>query len=238
MDNIPKNNPAYEKKYPDIKKRLQKSIGKCDKLIVSTKPLLDAYGKFAKEKSIVPNYLKSDIWLHLEPQRFVGKKIRVGWAGGAFHQGDLAIIKDVVKELKDEVEWVFMGLAPQGCEKFIEYHESVPLREYPQKLATLNLDLAVVPLEQHPFNDAKSNLRLLELGILGWSVIATDVYPYRDAPIKLIKTNAKQEWVAAIKEAIKDKDTLVKNGKKLRQWVLDNYILEKNLETIYKAYTD
>lgn len=237
LDNIPKDNPAYDKRYPDITQRLHTSIGLCHKLIVSTKPLLEAYKKYAKDAAIVANYLRKDIWMPLkdEPKRFVGKKIRVGWAGGAFHQGDLSIITDVVKELKDEVEWVFMGLIPKGCEDFVEYHEAVSLREYPKKLASLNLDLAVVPLQQHPFNDAKSNLRLLELGIFGWSVIATNAYPYRNAPVTLVK-NRKKEWLEAIREKISDKEKLVEDGERLREWVLENYMLEDHLDTIYQGY--
>ncbi len=237
LDNIPKDNPAYDKRYPDITKRLQRTISMCDKLIVSTKPLEDAYGKYAKETSIVANYLRKDIWLPLKdvPKRFQGKKIRVGWAGAMFHTGDLSIIADVVKELKDKVEWVFMGLAPKGCEAFIEYHESVPLRDYPQKLATLDLDLAVVPLQQHPFNDAKSNLRLLEFGIFGWSVIATDAYPYRNAPVTLVE-NTKKAWIEAIEAKIADKEKLIEDGERLREWVLKNYMLEDHLDTIYQGY--
>ncbi len=236
LDNIPKDNPAYANRYPDITKRLKKAIGLSDKLVVSTKPLLDAYSKYAKRSEVIPNYLRKDIWLNLQTKRFVGKKIRVGWAGGAFHHGDLAIIKDVVKQLKDKVEWVFMGLVPEGCQDIVEYHEAVPLREYPAKLATLNLDLAVVPLQLHPFNDAKSNLRLLELGIFGWSVIASDAYPYRNAPVTIVQ-NTTKAWVDAIEEKIKDKNKLVEEGEKLRKWVLENYILEDHLDEIYQKYT-
>ena len=237
LDNVPKDNPAYGKQHPDIKKRLKNTIKMCDKLIVSTKPLQDAYGKYAKDSAVVANYLRKDIWLPLKdkPKRFRGKKIRVGWAGAMFHTGDLSVITDVVKELKDKVEWVFMGLAPKGCESFIEYHEPVPLREYPQKLATLDLDLAVVPLQLNPFNDAKSNLRLLEFGIFGWSVIASDAYPYRDAPVTLVD-NTKKAWIDAIEAKISDKEKLVDDGEKLREWVLENYMLEDHLDTIYKGY--
>jgi hypothetical protein len=34
----------------------------------------------------------------------------VGWVGAQQHQGDLALIIDVVKQTADEVEWVFMGM--------------------------------------------------------------------------------------------------------------------------------
>ena len=49
-----------------------------------------------------------------------------------------------------------------------EFHNFVHrFADYPEKLASLDLDLAVAPQEIHTFNEAKSNLRLLEYGILG-----------------------------------------------------------------------
>jgi hypothetical protein len=63
-----------------------------------------------------------------------------------------------------------------------EYHPYTPLAEYPARLAALNLDIAVAPLAQTPFNQAKSNLRLLEYGVLGIPVVCTDIDPYREQP--------------------------------------------------------
>jgi glycosyltransferase involved in cell wall biosynthesis len=236
LSEIPKNNPAYLRQYPNIQKRLKDTISLCDKLIVSTQPLKDAYEKYNSNTHVVANYLKRDIWFNLKSQKNQGKKPRVGWAGSPLHVGDLLIIKDVVKELKNEVEWVFMGLYPQGCKDYIhEFHPSVSLYEYPKKLSTLNLDLALVPLEINNFNDAKSNLRVLELGILKWPLICSDAYPYRDAPVSIVK-NSTKAWVKEIRKKISNLDTLEKEGEVLRQWVVDNYILEDNLQKILKAY--
>jgi glycosyltransferase involved in cell wall biosynthesis len=236
LSEIPKNNPAYLRQYPNIQKRLKDTISLCDKLIVSTQPLKDAYKKYNSNTHVVANYLKRDIWFNLKSQKNQGKKPRVGWAGSPLHVGDLLIIKDVVKELKNEVEWVFMGLYPQGCKDYIhEFHPSVSLYEYPKKLSTLNLDLALVPLEINNFNDAKSNLRVLELGILKWPLICSDAYPYRDAPVSIVK-NSTKAWVKEIRKKISNLDTLEKEGEVLRQWVVDNYILEDNLQKILKAY--
>ncbi len=236
LSEIPKNNPAYLRQYPNIQERLKKTISMCDRLVVSTQPLKDAYEKYNSDTQVVANYLKKDIWLNLKSEKNQGKKPRVGWAGSPLHVGDLLIIKDVVKELKDEVEWVFMGLYPQGCKDYIhEFYPSVSLYEYPKKLATLNLDLALVPLEINNFNDAKSNLRVLELGILKWPLICSDAYPYRDAPVTIVK-NSTKEWVKAIKNKLNDLTALEKEGENLRQWVVENYMLEDNLQKIVKSY--
>lgn len=113
-------------------------------------------------------------------------------AGGSSHTGDLEILLPVIEALKDEVDWVFFGMFPTGTRELIqEYHGGVSFAEYAPKLATLDLDLALAPLEENLFNECKSNLRLLEYGVLGYPVIATDLdalslrpasYPCRHAP--------------------------------------------------------
>ncbi|MBK8533723.1 MAG: hypothetical protein IPL59_00575 [Candidatus Competibacteraceae bacterium] len=61
-----------------------------------------------------------------------------------------------------------------------EVHPGTPFDAlHPAALAALDLDPAVAPLEHHRFNRAKSNLRLLEYGVLGWPVVCTDILPYQ-----------------------------------------------------------
>ena len=150
--------------------------------------------------------------------------------------GDLSIIADVVKALSDEVEWVFFGLCPEGVRNLVEYHSNVPIKHYPAKLASLNLDLAIAPLEDVPFNHAKSHLKLLEYGMLGYPVVCTDLTPYRGAyPVIRVKNRLKH-WVDAIREQVSDPDELAKRGDALRDYTKANWILEDNLDVWLKAW--
>ena len=63
---------------------------------------------------VVPNMLAPHLWTGLSSQRRTSRKPRVGWGGGTSHDGDLAIIADVVRELADEVDWVFFGMCPRA----------------------------------------------------------------------------------------------------------------------------
>jgi hypothetical protein len=104
----------------------------------------------------------------------------------------------------------------------------VPYREYPAKLAALNLDIAVAPLEQIRFNQAKSNLRLLEYGVLGLPVLCSDIDPYRNSPACRLP-NDSRAWIAALRERIHDPDAAAREGEMMRQWVLQHFILEDHL---------
>lgn len=228
---LPKTNPYYQTNYKDIKNRVYRAISLCDRLIVTTEPLAEAYHHLNRDIQIIPNYIESARWAKLSPQRRQSRKRkpRVGWAGAAQHQGDLKLIVSLIKALASEVEWVFFGLCPVELQGYLhEYHDMVPFEQYPAKLASLNLDLAIVPLETNAFNEAKSNLRLLEQGILGYPIVCSDIYPYQNAPVTRVANN-ERAWLEAIQERINDLDAAAKEGDILKQWVIDHWLLEDHL---------
>jgi glycosyltransferase involved in cell wall biosynthesis len=235
LTNVPEKSPVYkdvQRHFKDVQSRLRTALGNCDRMIASTQPLADLCKDLIDDIRVVPNRLKKDDWCSLQSLRNQSEKPRVGWAGAQQHHGDLEIIVEVVKALADEVDWVFMGMCPDELHPYIkEYHNFVPMEAYPQKLASLNLDLALAPLELHPFNESKSNLRLLEYGILGWPVIATDIYPYQtNNPPILRVSNDPEIWLQTIRTLLEDTNALHGAGDALKQWVLKHYILEDHLD--------
>ncbi len=211
----------------DMERMVRRAIGLCDRVVVSTAPLANALSDMHHDIRVVPNMLAQDLWGHLRSQRRTSKKPRVGWGGGTSHHGDLAVIADVVRELANEVDWVFFGMCPDDLLPYMhEFHGVIPLDVYPAKLASLNLDLALAPLEFHIFNDCKSNLRLLEYGACGFPVVCTDTEAYRGyLPCTRVKTNTTDEWLQAIRMHLADPDASYRMGDELREVVLRDYVL-------------
>ena len=238
MNQVPEKSSAYRSikgGFRDAKPRIRRALSNCDRVIVSTEPLAKYCHGMIDDIKIVPNSLETDVWLGLESKRQQSNKLRVGWAGALQHQGDLEMIAEVVKQTASEVDWIFMGMCPESIKPYIkEFQESVDISDYPKVLAGLNLDLAIAPLEDNSFNEAKSNLRILEYGILGWPVICSDVYPYRSAPVTCVE-NTSESWLAAIVQAINSPDNLPNQGDTLCQWVTTNYLLEDNLDRWLEA---
>lgn len=227
--NVPHRN-AHIRNMPgkdDMEKLVRRAIGMCDRVVVSTEPLGNALSDMHHDIRVVPNMLAKHLWSDLHSQRRTSKKPRVGWGGGTSHHGDLAIIADVVRELANEVDWVFFGMCPDDLMPFMhEFHGVIALDIYPAKLASLNLDLALAPLEFHIFNDCKSNLRLLEYGACGYPVICTDTEAYRGyLPCTRVKTNSTDEWLQAIRMHLADPDASYRMGDELREVVLRDYVL-------------
>nr|WP_242489387.1 glycosyltransferase [Pseudomonas sp. TH08] len=211
----------------EMERMVRRAIGLCDRVVVSTQPLANVLSDMHHDIRVVPNMLAKDLWSNLRSKRRTSKKPRVGWGGGTSHHGDLAVIADVVRELASEVDWVFFGMCPDDLRPYMhEFHGVIALDEYPAKLASLNLDLALAPLEFHIFNDCKSNLRLLEYGACGYPVICTDTEAYRGyLPCTRVKTNTTDEWLQAIRMHLADPDASYRMGDELREVVLRDYVL-------------
>jgi hypothetical protein len=194
---------------------------------VSTETLAEVMADMIEDIRVVPNMLPPARWAHLQGKRGRGEKPRVGWGGGTSHTGDLLLIKAVVQALASEVHWVFFGMCPDELRPYIhEYHASVPLEDYPAKLTSLDLDLAVAPLEQHIFNDCKSNLRLLEYGACGFPVVCTETRSYRGTlPVTLVSTNGTEEWIAAIRAHLADPVASAAQGQTLRETIHRDFML-------------
>ncbi|HJU20026.1 MAG TPA: glycosyltransferase [Stellaceae bacterium] len=221
----------------DIGNRLKKALALCQRLVVSTAPLARAYGRWCEEVVVLPNRLEKSRWLGLAPDRREGGKPRVGWAGAIGHSGDLALIAGVVEATAKEVDWVFFGMCPDALRRHVaEFHPWVPLHDYARKLASLDLDLAVAPLEHHPFNEAKSNLRLLEYGVLGYPVVCTDILPYQgDLPVHRV-ANRVRDWTRAIRDMAADRDACHAAGESLRRAILADWLLEDHLDEWQQAW--
>lgn len=239
ITNVPIKNPRKSQfvANKELHKQFRKGVGMCDRLVVSTEYLAEEYRGYTGEVVAVPNFIERAVWGELTPSRRQGERLRVGWAGSVTHHGDLDVIIDVVKATLDEVDWVFFGMCPESLKPLIkEFHPPVKLDDYPAKLASLNLDLAVAPLEDVPFNHAKSHLRLLEYGVLGYPVICTDITPYKGAyPVTRVPNKFKN-WVDAIREHVADPDALARRGDALREYIQSNWMLEDNLDAWLKAW--
>ena len=217
-----RNKPA------DTEQQLRRGIALCDRVVVTTHALAQRLADMHTDIRVVPNMLAPHLWSNLAPsRRGTSSKPRVGWGGGTSHSGDLEIIAEVVRALVDEVHWVFFGMCPDELKPYIhEYHPGVSLNAYPAKLASLDLDLALAPLEFHVFNDCKSNLRLLEYGACGYPVVCTDTEAYRGyLPCTRVYTNSTEEWLQAIRQHLADPVASQRMGEALRDAVMRDFLL-------------
>lgn len=224
---VPKKNGHSRNMPANMRELVSQGIALCDRVVVSTQPLADALSSMHHDIRVVPNMLAAPLWAGLASERQSSARPRVGWAGGTSHRGDLELLLEVIKTLADDVDWVFFGMCPDVLRPYVkEFHKGVPLAQYPQKLASLNLDLALAPLEQNLFNDCKSNLRLLEYGACGFPVICTDTKAYDGyLPCTRVRDNTSEQWLEAVRMHLADPQASYRQGDALREAVLRDYVL-------------
>lgn len=211
-----------------VERELSQAVALCDRLVVSTEELGHALRHLHPDIRVAQNRLEPTLWNVQpvpSPRRRPGRP-RVGWAGGAGHTGDLLLLADVIKALASEVDWVFFGMCPAQLMPYVaEYHAGVSFERYPQRLASLDLDIALAPLERNRFNICKSNLRLLEYGACAYPVICSDIEPYLGVlPVTRVSNHSKA-WVEAIRAHLADPQASRRAGLDLQAHVLADWML-------------
>lgn len=245
---VPIKSAHYEHMPKDLRGKMLKAIGLCDRLVVSTEPLARELRSYNGDVRVVLNRIPPAMWGAAPPQRASSaaraerRKPKVGWAGGIGHLGDLEMITGVIKDLADTVDWVFFGMCPDSIRPYVrEFHTGIPTLEYPHKLMELaqDWDLAIAPLESNPFNDCKSNLKLLEYGWCGVPVVCSDVLPYQcDLPATRVK-NRHKNWRDAILERVTDLEATRQEGLALQECIARDWMLTgESLQGWYQAWTD
>lgn len=224
---VPQKNDHTRNMPKDMERLVRLGTSLCDRVVVSTQPLADALSSMHGDIRVVPNMLAAHLWENVKSRRRTSSKARVGWGGGTSHAGDLELIAEVVRQLADQVEWVFFGMCPSELLPYVhEFHPAISLHAYPAKLASLNLDLALAPLEYHIFNDCKSNLRLLEYGACGYPVVCSDTLAYRGyLPCTRVRSNSTADWLEAIRMHLADPDASYRMGDELRAIVRRDWML-------------
>lgn len=246
---LPSNVPAYQFYTPIRKNNLIYILKEiCDFVTYSTAFLKDYYeSKFGiKNGYIIKNFLPKYLWglCGKREKRFKDpdKKPRILWSGSSSHigrGGDLEFLFPLIKKTKDEFKWVFFGPVPSEVADIVEKHEWVSVYEYPQKLDSIDADIAIAPIADNIFNMAKSDLKILEYSAVNLPVIASsigngkgpyDLYPTK---IKLVE-NKIDDWYCAIKEMLSS-ETVYQNCLNAGRQELENRWLEseKNIG-IYK----
>jgi GT2 family glycosyltransferase/glycosyltransferase involved in cell wall biosynthesis len=253
--NVPRSNPnhAYcQTITPDVLDMADEA----DFITVTTAPLreaLEARRPGAAEKThILPNFINLDIWGggSPAPENPAGPCV-VGWFGTATHDEDLAIIKpaicQIAREYRGKVIFKFWGYLPkelQGLEGVRLVRGSQPdVRLHARDLLKSQIDLAVAPLLDHPFNHAKSDLKWLEYSICHVPGIFSAITPYTQSVVHgktgWLVDNSTEAWVAALQRFIKDASLRRAIAQEAYQEVRSKHCLDvgaKQWDALYRTF--
>lgn len=230
-------------------------------MTVSTEQLAREYFPYNRNIFVVPNRLDSDAW-DIPIVRRQDGKIRIGWAGGNAHADDLRMVSKVLARITKEsdgnvlFETVGMtkhelaGVFPMeeftatcphcGFEGELHHFPGEQLANYPLTLAGKGWDIAIAPLIDNAFNNAKSNLKIMEYAALGLPIVATPARPYVDAEkegAQIVFASTFEEWYEALTILIKDADMRATLATKNREWSQKNWI-QDHAKAIFEIYEE
>lgn len=180
---------------------------------VSTPALARSFARWNPRVDVVPNLV--DPALFEAPASVPDHRVTIGCASTPTHEGDIRMIEGAIlralERFGDRIRIVMMGCTTPRLRDVegIEILDPVPdYVTYAARLASLGLDLALVPLVDHPFNRAKSDIKWLEYSACGIAAIFSDVEPYR-ASIEHGRTGwlvgpEEDVWLDAIDRLVRD----------------------------------
>jgi hypothetical protein len=225
---VPHNN-VEQVKTAKLMPAIQASIAMADGVTVSVPRLQDVYKNLNKEFYVNNNGLDFDIWDKLKKTNKKHEGIRIGWRGASGHFDDLAIVKPVLKELQKNYPVTIVTLGEKMDEEY-ETHHWVGMLEYPQKLASMDLDIAVVPLVDSAYNRCKSNLCYLEFSALKVPTVLSPVENQKDHPTLYAKS--KYEWYDQLEKLIKSSALRQELTQKNYDFVKENYNITQQVHPL------
>ncbi len=242
-----------------IDEALDSFIKEADLVTCSTKFLAEEYKKLNDNVVILPNCI--DPFYFDEPKRNETDIVRIGITGSVGTTADLEVLKPIVEHYHNDprVRIVLLSMPTMGADTImkelykdeydfwskmnIEWHTFIPAHEYYDYLNDLKLDMVIIPRYDSLFNRCKSNLKFLENSMLEIPSVCQS-FPTGDSPYQqnpedqkyLLLAGDFQEWLEQIEKLINDKELRRDLGKKAREYVEENYDINKFAYRWREAY--
>jgi len=227
--NVSSDNPA-RKNVDALKHNMETCLKLADGITVSVPLLVDTYKHLNPNIYVNYNGQSVEDWDKLRT-KYKNKKIRIGWRGASGHNADVALVRPALEELKKkyDIEFVTLGVEPPFK---TEHHGWVSTMDFPKTLASLKLDIGLVPLIDKPYNRCKSNIAVQEFSMLKIPVVASPVENQKDMPVLYASTN--YDWYEQIEKLILDEKLRRSQREKAYHFVSKKYDMKKLTKPLIK----
>jgi len=241
---------THPKNSPEINiNHYKATLTASDLLTVSTPYLYERIKQFTQNTKVmlVPNYI--DLIRFPKYKHVVSSKPTFGWAGSTAHRSrDLETLAGVITPFvtSNKITIHHHGTHPthpplaSALRLTVDQVSTTPLTDHLNYPNGLNFDVGIVPLNDIPFNRAKSDIKGLEYSACGIPFIAQNLDSYTQLKSTLgIGRTAKRpsDWIRHISalcsydtrveegeacyEAVKQRD--IKFGTQIHQQIFDQY---------------
>jgi glycosyltransferase involved in cell wall biosynthesis len=236
---VEKNSPSYE--YVNrVSKSIRNFIDASDVITTSTPTLAS---RFDNDNTVViSNYYVNSVFDIKEDIKTEGR-LKLGYYGTLTHSKDLFLIKNVILRLKEKYDFDFEVIGGFNASDDVDENwfkavqlppNNMDFKNFMGWLAeTIDWDIAVVPLEDSSFNQCKSELKFIELAVLGLPGVYSDMCVYngivKDGVNGFLASN-EDEWVEKIGSLILDESLRRNIRQNALEKVLSDYKIEDRVE--------
>lgn len=238
---IPETNNRKALYNPAIVETIRWMIRNADHVTVSTQHLLEVFSKENPNSiSVIPNATDLTLFDVNASENYKRDKL-ILWRGSDTHNADFDAYKKEILELMDETPeytWGFFGYCPQWAidhlpSNRIKLWANDGVIEFIKKMIKLAPEIVYVPLENIPFNHAKSNIAWQEATLAGAKVVMPNWIEWERLPGFKYSDNA--SFKNAFRLALHDQfsNNTVKSAKKfLHQGYNLSGVNQKRVEII------
>lgn len=242
--NLHPSNPGYEAwtRRPEVLGGAETMIREADLVTTTTPVMARLLRRLNKNVQILPNMLPAEHWQVRRERPADYDRVAIGWAGSASRGHDVGIIKHVVPQLLDRYPQVDFLLAGDDSNMVFAPHERIrglepsTIERYPLTLAEFDIGLA--PIIDSRFNQAKSDLKFVEYGMLGIPTVASFVEPYVRSIVNtengFLAKNDK-DWLKYLVRLIEQPDLRERVGARAKEFA-ETRTIDKNIGLWEKAY--
>ena len=231
-----------------------KAMAEADAVTVATPALQANLLAYQPHCYVLPNYLDERIWRLDQPFREeAGGPLVIGYIGSNTHTPDLEMIAPVLvrllNEYKDRLQIQIWGCEPPAQLAGQAGVAWQPLQianyaEYVQFVSTLHCDIAIAPLNDHPFNRCKSAIKYLEYSAAGLPGVYSRLAPYETVVTHGVNgylAGSLDEWRACLRQLIENRDLRSSFREAARaslqkKWLLSSHARE--WEAAYRAVVE
>lgn len=239
MDDLITEVPTHHPQHVEFRgQKVPQIVQASTHMVYATKYLCHKLGHLNKNFTVIPNSIDKKVYEAFKPAFKPYKNCFIaGWTGGQSHESDqlhtfLPGLMQFLEETPDAKAY-FHVLCPDillkkfGSQVIFEPFPADYL-DYPAVAAAYPFSVCLVGLVDNEFNQAKSDLKLLEMAPNGIPIIASprsDFIQHKDKDIMLYaeeKSDLHKSWYDQLKYAYDHKEEMAQIAERARNYVMGN----------------
>ena len=240
--------------YANIDKKYTKNsvldiLNDCDCVTTTTSYLKKVLKSNLPHKNIyiLPNHIDYEFWSK-DIKYNNDEIIRIGYLGGDYHISDLQMVLPVIYKILEKysnVKFEVIGMLTTLDKYFpdnVVHHKPMAIENLPTFLSENHYDIAIAPLLDNTFSEARSNIRLLQHSLFDTACVFSSVGSYKESYESgfsgVMVNNDFDSWFNAISDLIENKEKRKNISNSAKLWTYKNHNIDTQAIKYVRAYQD